>query len=121
MFKAHFFFQCRTECFCGHNEPLAKYKLPDPECNYKCSGDSKQICGGYFTINVYETGIISVLRVVFTVVNLCNLCFFFNRVRSTSSRIDTQRKCEQSKNCFFINTEWSCRKTSASIVEVIVR
>lgn len=51
--------QCRTECFCGHNEPLAKYKLPDPDCNYKCSGDAKQICGGYFTINVYETGIIS--------------------------------------------------------------
>ncbi|KAJ6642112.1 Xylosyltransferase oxt [Pseudolycoriella hygida] len=49
--------QYSTQCFCGHNEPLAKYKLPDPECNYKCSGDAKQICGGYFTINVYETGI----------------------------------------------------------------
>lgn len=49
--------QYSTECFCGNTEPPVTAKLPDPECNYKCIGDPKQICGGYFTINVYETGI----------------------------------------------------------------
>lgn len=57
----HFFFVCfslsRSECFCGNTLPEENRKVPDPECNYKCSGDQKQICGGYFTINVYETGI----------------------------------------------------------------
>lgn len=47
----------RTECFCGNSIPDDTVKLPDPECNYKCSGDQKQLCGGYFTINVFETGI----------------------------------------------------------------
>lgn len=49
--------QYSTECFCGNSEPPVTSKLPDPECNYKCIGDAKQICGGYFTINIYETGI----------------------------------------------------------------
>uniref|UniRef100_A0A182NJI0 protein xylosyltransferase n=1 Tax=Anopheles dirus TaxID=7168 RepID=A0A182NJI0_9DIPT len=45
------------ECFCGDEEPKASAKLPDSSCNIKCTGDAKQACGGYFTINVYETGI----------------------------------------------------------------
>lgn len=50
---------CRTECFCGNDEPKSSAKLPDPSCNMKCSGDSKESCGGYFTMNVFETGIAS--------------------------------------------------------------
>ncbi|XP_053673319.1 xylosyltransferase oxt [Anopheles nili] len=45
------------ECFCGDEVPKASAKLPDSSCNIKCPGDAKQACGGYFTINVYETGI----------------------------------------------------------------
>uniref|UniRef100_A0A182QK58 protein xylosyltransferase n=1 Tax=Anopheles farauti TaxID=69004 RepID=A0A182QK58_9DIPT len=45
------------ECFCGDEEPKASAKLPDSSCNIKCTGDAKEACGGYFTINVYETGI----------------------------------------------------------------
>uniref|UniRef100_A0A182Y7V1 protein xylosyltransferase n=1 Tax=Anopheles stephensi TaxID=30069 RepID=A0A182Y7V1_ANOST len=45
------------ECFCGDEVPKASAKLPDSSCNVKCPGDPKQACGGYFTINVYETGI----------------------------------------------------------------
>ncbi|XP_050073739.1 xylosyltransferase oxt-like [Anopheles maculipalpis] len=45
------------ECFCGDELPKASAKLPDSSCNVKCPGDPKQACGGYFTINVYETGI----------------------------------------------------------------
>lgn len=52
-------FACRTECFCGNDEPKSSAKLPDPSCNMKCSGDSKESCGGYFTMNVFETGISS--------------------------------------------------------------
>lgn len=50
-------FVFRTECFCGHSISENAAKLPDPECNYKCSGDPKQLCGGYFTMNIFETGI----------------------------------------------------------------
>ncbi|XP_058466832.1 xylosyltransferase oxt [Malaya genurostris] len=49
--------QYSTECFCGNEEPKASAKLPDSSCNMKCSGDPRQACGGYFTTNVYETGI----------------------------------------------------------------
>ncbi|XP_062552577.1 xylosyltransferase oxt [Armigeres subalbatus] len=49
--------QYSSECFCGDELPKASAKLPDSSCNMKCSGDPKQACGGYFTANVYETGI----------------------------------------------------------------
>jgi protein xylosyltransferase len=51
--------QYSTECFCGHNEPPADSKLPDPSCNMKCPAEPKSACGGYYTINIYETGIAS--------------------------------------------------------------
>lgn len=50
-----------TECFCGNVIPEGSIKLSDPQCNYKCSGDGKQLCGGYFTISIFETGIKSIL------------------------------------------------------------
>ncbi|XP_053953163.1 xylosyltransferase oxt [Anastrepha ludens] len=49
--------QYATECFCGANPPPLSVKLPDTSCNMKCSGNPREICGGYFSINVYETGI----------------------------------------------------------------
>lgn len=57
------FLFCSSECFCGNTIADDVVKLPDPQCNYKCSGDPKQICGGYFTISIYETGIRSELRI----------------------------------------------------------
>lgn len=51
--------QYSTECFCGSNEPPVESKLPDPSCNMKCPAEPKSACGGYYTINVYETGIAS--------------------------------------------------------------
>ncbi|XP_058124998.1 xylosyltransferase oxt [Anopheles ziemanni] len=45
------------ECFCGDDEPKVSVKLPDSSCNIKCPGDPKEACGGFFTMNVYETGI----------------------------------------------------------------
>ncbi|XP_017489423.1 PREDICTED: xylosyltransferase oxt-like [Rhagoletis zephyria] len=49
--------QYATECFCGADVPPLTSKLPDSRCNMKCSGNPRYSCGGYFTINVYETGI----------------------------------------------------------------
>uniref|UniRef100_A0A1B0CFL8 protein xylosyltransferase n=1 Tax=Lutzomyia longipalpis TaxID=7200 RepID=A0A1B0CFL8_LUTLO len=49
--------QYSTECFCGNDEPPAAAKLPDPSCNMKCPGDAREACGGYFAVNIYETGI----------------------------------------------------------------
>ncbi|XP_025163648.1 xylosyltransferase oxt isoform X3 [Harpegnathos saltator] len=46
-----------VECFCGMEEPSFTKRLPDSSCNMKCSGNPKQSCGGYLTINIYWTGI----------------------------------------------------------------
>lgn len=49
--------QYSTECFCGNDEPAPVAKLPDSSCNMKCPANPQQICGGYFTMNIFETGI----------------------------------------------------------------
>ncbi|KAF6203252.1 hypothetical protein GE061_003670 [Apolygus lucorum] len=49
--------QYGTECFCGSSEPPSSAKLPDSSCNMKCPADPKQACGGYYTVNVYQTGV----------------------------------------------------------------
>ena len=43
------------ECFCGNNAP-SQNPIDDSECNSKCSGDSTQICGGSWKINIYSVG-----------------------------------------------------------------
>jgi len=43
-----------SECYCG-NAILYNYGL-SPECNYACSGNSEEICGGSGTINIYQNG-----------------------------------------------------------------
>ncbi|XP_067645033.1 xylosyltransferase oxt [Eurosta solidaginis] len=49
--------QYASECFCGADLPSASAKLPDSSCNMKCSGDPRALCGGFFSINIYATGI----------------------------------------------------------------
>lgn len=49
----------RTECFCGENPPPSASKVADTSCNMKCPGDARQLCGGYFMMNVYQTGAVS--------------------------------------------------------------
>ena len=44
-----------NECYCGNDD--SKF-LPTPiseECNRPCSGDSSQICGSSWRMNVYRT------------------------------------------------------------------
>lgn len=49
--------QFGSECFCGNDVPPAAVRKPDPSCNMKCAGDPKQPCGGYYKMNVYQTGL----------------------------------------------------------------
>lgn len=51
--------QYSTECFCGNEEPPLDSKLPDSSCNMKCPAEPKSACGGYYAMNIYETGIAS--------------------------------------------------------------
>lgn len=51
--------QYSSECFCGNEEPAIDLKLPDSSCNMKCPAEPKSACGGYYTMNIYETGIAS--------------------------------------------------------------
>ena len=45
-----------NECWCGNvTPPLEKIVSPN-DCRAKCSGNSSQVCGGGWRINVYETG-----------------------------------------------------------------
>ncbi|XP_017108947.2 xylosyltransferase oxt [Drosophila bipectinata] len=49
--------QYGRECFCGFDPPPSSAKLPDSSCNTKCLGNGKEICGGFYAMNIYETGI----------------------------------------------------------------
>ncbi|XP_065211692.1 xylosyltransferase oxt-like [Planococcus citri] len=45
------------ECFCGNEEPSVVSQIPDSSCNMRCPSNESQICGGYLTMNVFETGV----------------------------------------------------------------
>ena len=45
--------QYANECFCG-NAINPKILGPKTDCNYACSGDSSQICGGFWRMNIYK-------------------------------------------------------------------
>ncbi|KAK9420758.1 putative WSC domain-containing protein [Seiridium unicorne] len=46
----------KTQCFCGNG--VAEDRMPangtTGQCEYKCGGDAKQICGGYGQATVYQ-------------------------------------------------------------------
>lgn len=54
--------QYSSECFCGNDEPSINFKLPDSKCIMKCPAEQKETCGGYYTMNIYETGIASMYK-----------------------------------------------------------
>lgn len=74
--------QYGTECFCGANAPSPDLKIPDEKCDMKCSGDPEEFCGGYFTMNVYSTGIIS----KFLLVCLNCISIFCSRICTKTCR-----------------------------------
>ena len=46
--------QYGQSCLCGNS--YGKFGTAD-NCNYKCTGDSSKICGGYNSNSVYGTGL----------------------------------------------------------------
>lgn len=49
--------QYASECFCGENPPDPSTAISKELCDMKCPADPSKNCGGYFTMNVYETGL----------------------------------------------------------------
>ena len=44
---------CRAQCFCGNTAPSEDLKVEESQCQDVCSGDQSEICGGFWTINIY--------------------------------------------------------------------
>ena len=44
--------QNKNQCFCGNNKPYSF--ASQSQCNQLCSGDSSQICGGHWRMNIYQ-------------------------------------------------------------------
>lgn len=49
------------ECFCGKTLSAEEYKLNNNSCNMECPQNPLEKCGGYFSINIYNTGLPSEL------------------------------------------------------------
>ncbi|KAG6462694.1 hypothetical protein O3G_MSEX013426 [Manduca sexta] len=49
--------QYGSECFCGDTAPPISAKLADDLCDMKCPANPSKMCGGYFTMNIFETGL----------------------------------------------------------------
>ena len=50
--------QYGQECFCGNKLPEPHHLLTDESCDFKCPGAEDEMCGGYLTVNIYETGLV---------------------------------------------------------------
>lgn len=61
----------RSECFCGDSPPLESAKIEDELCDMKCPANPAETCGGYFTMNIFQTGLESMFSVF-------NKTFFIN-------------------------------------------
>ena len=48
--------QYGVECFCGNKLPGDQHLLPEERCDTQCPGQEDANCGGYLTMNLYETG-----------------------------------------------------------------
>ena len=48
--------QAGMECACGDIPPPEERIRADTECDWRCAGDGRQVCGGYGTMNVFTTG-----------------------------------------------------------------
>ena len=49
--------QHANECFCGASENATRHgKVADDECNYNCSGNTEEMCGGYYRCSLWKYG-----------------------------------------------------------------
>lgn len=49
--------QYGSECFCGRVKPQDEFRLNDNYCNMECPLSPLEKCGGYFSMNVFHTGL----------------------------------------------------------------
>ena len=49
--------QYGLECFCGNSQPEAAREIQEKRCDMTCPGDEDETCGGYLTMDVFETGL----------------------------------------------------------------
>jgi hypothetical protein len=50
-----------SECYCDDTLPSDAVKKPESECFFRCAGNSDEICGAGFRINVYKSNTIAAL------------------------------------------------------------
>lgn len=110
-----------VECFCGNEPPTKSRKISDIKCNMKCSGDKTLFCGGYYAINIYETGIKSRYSTT-----TCKLrIFLYNQYILFFCRIFCSIGCFRKSialdtkytNCIPFNFKWSSLETNTSFIE----
>jgi len=75
----------RTECFCGNETPEWGLKLPDTFCDMYCPGNQSQICGGHYTINIFKTGVSSMLYFLILDILLIFNTFFVEFIAKVAS------------------------------------
>ena len=49
--------QYGVECFCGNTKPPAAKELPEEKCDMACPGEEGESCGGYLTMDIFQTGL----------------------------------------------------------------
>ncbi|CAN0069455.1 unnamed protein product, partial [Ectocarpus sp. 6 AP-2014] len=52
--NTYFGMQYGTECFCGGESTDLLQHGESTACDYECSGDSEQVCGGFYAMSVYS-------------------------------------------------------------------
>ncbi|CAC5392028.1 unnamed protein product [Mytilus coruscus] len=99
------------ECFCGDNPyQYGPKNVSDYYCKATCNGDSDQICGSYWKISVYETGLLPLIQRRFGYKLLLNntiLTAPANQVLTSSGKLECAQYCSLSMNCkgFVISKE----------------
>merc|ERR1719334_1630209 len=93
--------ECSNECWCGNVTPPREKIVSPNDCSYKCSGNSSQVCGGGWRINVYETVFANDANSFVTCGNhiapKCENCL------TDSSGKNTGAKLCQSEDCWLSN------------------
>lgn len=43
------------QCWCGDDDYDRHGKISEAKCDYPCTGDESQDCGGFYALSVYST------------------------------------------------------------------
>ena len=51
-----------VSCYCGNVQPPLSKFVPYEQCNFPCTGDESEMCGGMYKTNIYSTSIYSNIK-----------------------------------------------------------